>query len=176
MPRATVVMYYRFIFFRTHEKTKLLHSRKKCGIVNIGPRRISPHSLQVFEDAAFNRKIGNHGIVNPSVICHRIRRVLFPIVIDIHGKTISCCFKLDAQDILLAFARAEFNAGSSIAARMAMIAITISNSISVKYTFLHEKKFRGEVFIFFFSFFWLVCLSMIFRSCLPHDIISHQSF
>ena len=94
MPRATVVMYYRFIFFRTHEKTKLLHSRKKCGIVNIGPRRISPHSLQVFEDAAFNRKIGNHGIVNPSCICHRIRRVLFPIVIDIHGKTISLLFQI----------------------------------------------------------------------------------
>ena len=41
------------------------------------------------------------------------------------------CLKFDIQLIVLAFSRAIPNAGSSIAARMAMIAITIRSSIIV---------------------------------------------
>src|ERR1051325_7762569 len=42
------------------------------------------------------------------------------------------CLKLLVQEILRAFSRASANTGNSIAARMAIIAITTSRSISVK--------------------------------------------
>ena len=42
------------------------------------------------------------------------------------------CLRLLLQDDIFAVSRALFNAGSSIAARMAMIAMTIRSSIRVK--------------------------------------------
>ena len=42
------------------------------------------------------------------------------------------CFRLLVQEIWRAFSRAFANAGSSIAARIAMMAITTSSSIKVK--------------------------------------------
>ena len=48
------------------------------------------------------------------------------------------CFMLEVQEMARAFSRAFDSAGSSIAARMAMMAITTSSSISVKWR-------RGEV-------------------------------
>ena len=41
------------------------------------------------------------------------------------------CFRLPVQEIVFAFSLAIFRAGSSIAARMATIAITIKSSINV---------------------------------------------
>ena len=42
------------------------------------------------------------------------------------------CFRLDVQEIARAFSRAFDSAGSSIAARIAMMAMTTSSSINVK--------------------------------------------
>ena len=46
------------------------------------------------------------------------------------------CFKLLAQAIVRALSRALLNAGSNMAAKIAMIAITTNNSIKVKYLFI----------------------------------------
>ena len=48
------------------------------------------------------------------------------------------CFRLLTQEMLFALSLATFNAGSSIAARIAMIAITMSNSINVKLSIFPE--------------------------------------
>ena len=52
------------------------------------------------------------------------------------------CFWFDAQLIALAFSLATFNAGRSIPARIAIIAITTRSSIRVK---LQVLRFSGEM-------------------------------
>ena len=51
------------------------------------------------------------------------------------------CFMLLMQVMALAFCLAEFNAGRSSAARMAIIAMTTSNSISEKYLFISTSPY-----------------------------------
>src|SRR6516162_7986709 len=51
------------------------------------------------------------------------------------------CFICDAHCVRRALAFADARAGSNIAARIAMIAITTSNSISVKPLLVHEDDF-----------------------------------
>src|ERR1700753_3815136 len=53
------------------------------------------------------------------------------------------CFKLFMHWMRLAFSLAEASAGSSIAARMAMMAMTTSSSINVK----PRVTFEGKIFI-----------------------------
>ena len=55
------------------------------------------------------------------------------------------CFKLPAQDAERAFSLALFKAGSSIAARMAMIAITTKSSIRV------NNFLSGMIFLLWFA-------------------------
>ena len=57
-------------------------------------------------------------------------------------KTVPICLRLEAQEIVWARARAEFSAGSSMAARIAMMAITTRSSISVKYFFISLLPFQ----------------------------------
>ena len=67
--------------------------------------------------------------------------------------TTPTCFKLEVHRIRKAFCFALANAGSSIAARMAMIAMTTSNSIRVKARrFLRRELFWKKMdFMFFFN-------------------------
>jgi len=51
-----------------------------------------------------------------------------------------------AQDIVRAFSRALLNAGKSIAAKIAMIAMTTSNSIRVKNRFIVVSRFSLSLF------------------------------
>jgi hypothetical protein len=64
------------------------------------------------------------------------------------------------QEMELAFARALFKAGSSIAARIAIIAITTKSSISVKY--VDERRFPYPVnLLFTFMIFSFLLLQVI---------------
>ena len=53
------------------------------------------------------------------------------------------CLSFEAQDVTLADSLAAFSAGSSIAARIAMIAITMRSSIRVK-IFVFTLEVRTE--------------------------------
>ena len=57
-----------------------------------------------------------------------------------------CCFKLFVQLMVLPLSLALFNAGRSIAARMAMMAITMSNSMRVNDLRLLFLQTFGDVF------------------------------
>lgn len=62
------------------------------------------------------------------------------------------CFKFDVHLIDRALALAEFKAGNSMLARIAIIAITTNNSISVNMGFRHWNSFmiillRGLVYM-----------------------------
>ena len=63
------------------------------------------------------------------------------------------CFRFAAHEIVRALALARLSAGSSIPARMAMIAITTRSSISVKYELGDLNHELPAVFFFIlFSF------------------------
>ena len=68
------------------------------------------------------------------------------------------CFWLFTQEICLAFSLALLNAGSNMAARIAIIAITTSNSINV--------NFRCTIFVpFCFCFQFCFCIQYRFFIC-----------
>ena len=61
----------------------------------------------------------------------------------------NCCFRFDLQTTDIAVPLARANAGSRMAKSMAMTAMTVSSSISVKGAFLSADE-AGRAMLFFF--------------------------
>jgi len=59
------------------------------------------------------------------------------------------CFTFDVHEIVRAFSRALLNAGNNIAANIAMIAITTSNSIKVKQRPFADGTISSQVLLCF---------------------------